>query len=51
VRTFPPELQPFDKQRYFADLSYRYDQDQKTYAERRERLKLLMLFCPAQLNT
>ena len=51
MRTFPLELQPFDKQRYFADLSYRYDQDQETYAERCERLTLLMLFCPAQLNT
>ena len=51
MRSFPPEFQPFDKQRYFADLSYRYDQDKETYAERHEGLKLLMLFCPALLNT
>ena len=51
MRITSPQLQPFDKQRYFADLSYRYGQDQETYTERRERLKELMLFCPAQLNT
>ena len=51
MKISPPELQPADKQGCFADLSYRFDQDQETYAERRERLKLLMLFCPAQLNT
>ena len=47
---FHPELQPFDKQ-LFPRLVLSLRPVQKTYAERRERLKLLMLFCLEQLNT
>ena len=51
MRISPPELQVFDKQRYFSDLAYRQDEDEQRYSEWRERLKLLLLFAPQQLNT
>ncbi len=38
----PPELQPYDKQRYIKDLEYRLMIDLEDAAERHERLRLLL---------
>lgn len=37
----PPELQPYDKQRYVKDLEYRLMIDLESEGERHERLLLL----------
>lgn len=37
----PPELQPFDRNRYFSDLNYRVECDEELIGERYERLRLL----------
>jgi len=41
MRISPPELVPFSRQRYLADLVYRTECDAENTAERYERLKLL----------
>lgn len=37
----PPELQPFNRQRYYTDITYRIECDAEVIGERHERLRLL----------
>ncbi len=39
----PPDLRPFDRDRYTKDLAYRFEIDMENQVERCERIKLLLL--------
>ena len=41
MHIIPPELEPFDRRKYFDDIEYRELVDNETYGERHERLHLL----------
>jgi hypothetical protein len=41
MQILPPDLEPFNRDRYYSDLAYREECDLEIASERYERLKLL----------